>query len=61
MKATMAAKPSSTLAICEPAEVLSVVVGCGGGDVAVVAALLEVVVLEEVPLVVEGDGEDEPN
>lgn len=45
-KATMAAKANSILAIRVPAEVVSVVVGCGAGDVALLAALLVVLVLE---------------
>lgn len=46
MKATMAARPSSTWAMCVPEEVVSEVVGCGAGDVALAAALLVVLVLE---------------
>ena len=58
MNATIAARPSSTRAMCVPDEVVSEVVDCGAGDVALATALLVVLVLEVWSLEAEAEAED---
>ena len=57
MNATIAARPSSTRAMCVPDEVVSEVVDCGAGDVALATALLVVLVLEVWSLEAEAEAE----